>query len=53
MSGIRVFLANDNPAYAGVVSFDGMHYQVDARSSSQSRCSTAVFRCGSQAAARR
>jgi hypothetical protein len=23
MSGIRVFLANDNPAYAGVVSFDG------------------------------
>jgi hypothetical protein len=23
MSGVRVFLANENPAYAGVVSFDG------------------------------
>jgi hypothetical protein len=23
MSKVRVFLANDNPAYAGVVSFDG------------------------------
>jgi hypothetical protein len=23
MAGVRVFLANENPAYAGVVSFDG------------------------------
>ena len=27
MAGVRVFMANENPAYAGVVSFDGQVFE--------------------------